>query len=587
MASGGDALAVTSRVLADIQAWLAGSQESRLVIVTRGAVPAGTVPAGSVPAGAMPAGSVPAGSVPAGSVPAGSVPAGSVMATDPAAAAVWGLARSAQAENPGSITLLDLDPGGCVEQVLGPVLASGEPQVAVRGRTLFVPRLQRAGDRAAGVPAVFGPAGTVLVSGAGTLGAAVARHLVSRHGVRHLVLASRRGPDADGTADLVAELKEEGADVSVAACDLSDRDQVAALLAEHRPAGVVHTAGVLDDGVIGALTPGRLAAVFAPKVDAVAHLDELTRDSGIGAFVVFSSGSGVFGSPGQGNYAAANAFLDAAMANRRAAGLPGLSLAWGPWEQSAGMTANLGGADQARMSRGGVRPMTQAEGMDLFDAALASGQALLVPVKLGLREVRAGGSVPHLLHGLIPPGRQRARATSEGDGALVRRLAGLAAADQEALLLDLVRGQAALVLGHSGPGGVRAETAFKDAGFDSLTSVELRNRLRAGTELKLPATLAFDYPTPLLLARHLRDELAAGGNALSQVNARIEEVEALIASLALDESARSAIALRLQGLTARCGGTREQADAATVADQLESASADEVMGFIDELGLAP
>ncbi len=552
-----DALAVTSRVLAEVQARLTGSQES-LVVVTRGAVPAG----------------------------------GGETVTDPAAAAVWGLVRSAQAENPDWITLLDLDPGGSVEQVLGPVLASGEPQVAARGRALFVPRLARAGDQPPGdqppgVPAVFGPAGTVLVSGAGTLGTVVARHLVSRHGVRNLVLASRRGPDADGTDDLVAELKELGAEVSVVACDLSDRDQVAALLAEHRPAGVVHTAGVLDDGVIGALTPGRLATVFAPKVDAVRHLDALTRDTGLGAFVVFSSGSGVFGSAGQGNYAAANAFLDGLMAARRAAGLPGVSLAWGLWEQASGMTAHLGGADQARMGRGGVRPLSGAEGMELFDAALASGQALAVPVKLDLRAVRAGGVVPHLLRGLVPQGREQVRAASGGDGGLVGRLAGLDAAGQEALLVELVRGQAALVLGHGGPGGVRAELAFKDAGFDSLTSVELRNRLGAGTGLRLPATLAFDYPTPLLLARYLRDELAAGGNALSQVGARIGEVEALIAGLVLDESARSAITLRLRGLAARCEGASGQAGAAGVAEQLEAASADEVMGFIDELGLAP
>ncbi|WP_320065554.1 polyketide synthase [Micromonospora sp. RTGN7] len=546
-----DALAVASRVLADVQAWLNGPEESRLVVVTRGAVPAGD--------GAV---------------------------ADPAAAAVWGLVRSAQAENPDRITLLDLDPDGDLAQLPGSVLGSAEPQIAVRGTACLVPRLARADGQPPDAPTVFRPEGTVLVSGAGVLGAVLARHLVTRHDVRRLVLASRRGPDADDMAGLVAELTERGAAVSVVACDVSDRDQVAALLAEHRPTGVVHTAGVLDDGVIGALTPDRLATVFAPKVAAVRHLDDLTRDLDLDAFVVFSSGSGVFGSPGQGNYAAANAFLDAAMVNRRAAGLPGLSLAWGLWEQATGMTAHLGGADQARMSRGGVRAMTAAEGMELFDAALASEQALLVPVKLDLRGVRAGGAVPHLLRGLVRPGRQQARAVAGGDGGLVRRLAGLAAAEQEALLLDLVRGQVAAVLGHSGAGAVRADGAFKDAGFDSLTSVELRNRLREATGLKLPATLAFDYPTPFVLARHLRDELGTGGDALSQVNTRIADVESLIGTLALDESTRAAITLRLQGLVAKCNGVREQADVATVAEQLESASADEVLDFIDaELGL--
>nr|AXL05706.1 beta-ketoacyl synthase [uncultured bacterium] len=547
LAAGGDTpLALTSRVLGVLQAWLdaPGPEENRLVVVTRGAVPG----------------------------------AGSWL--DPAAAAVWGLVRSAQAENPDRIVLLDLDSDNQVDSVLGAVLATGEPQVAVRGTTFTVPRLARADDQ----PAAFSPEGTVLVSGAGTLGAIVARHLVTHHGVRRLVLASRKGQDAAGMRELVAELSE--AHLAVVACDVSDRDQAAALLDEHRITSVVHTAGVLDDGVVGTLTPDRLARVFAPKVDAVTHLDELTRDRDLDAFVVFSSGSGVFGSPGQGNYAAANAFLDATMANRRAAGLPGLSLAWGLWEQASGMTAHLGGADQARMSRGGVVAMTAAEGMALFDASLGAEQALLVPVKLDLRDVRAGGVVPHLLRGLVRAGRQQAQAASTVDGGLLATLEGLAEAEQEALLLDLVRDQAAVVLGHTGSGEVRADTAFRDAGFDSLTSVELRNRLRAKTGLKLPATLVFDYPTPLVLTRHLRAELGISDDALSRVHTKIEDVEALLSGLLLDESMRSSITLRLQGLVARCNGVLEQEDVTTVADRLESASADEVLNFIDdELGL--
>nr|WP_233225586.1 type I polyketide synthase [Amycolatopsis sp. CA-126428] len=540
---GGDSpLTATSRVLEKLQAWLTEPAAERLVIVTRGAVPAGDTPV-----------------------------------TDPAAAAVWGLVRSAQAENPDRIVLLDTDG----EVPLGAVLATGEPQVAVRGTALYVPRLARA--EAAPVP---GLRGTVLVSGAGVLGEIVARHLVTHHGVRKLVLASRRGLAAGGAKDLVTGLTGEGVDVSVVACDLADRAQVAALLDEHRPASVIHTAGVLDDGVIGTLTEDRLAKVFAPKVDAVRHLDELTRDRDLDAFVVFSSGSGVFGSPGQGNYAAANAFLDAAMASRRSAGLPGLSLAWGLWEQATGMTAHLGGTDQARMSRGGVRPITAEEGMALFDAALAARPPLLVPVKLDLRAVRAGGAVPHLLRGLVRPGRRQAQESSTVDKGLPGKLAGLAAPEQEALLVDLVRTQVAAVLGHAGPDAVRDGTAFKDAGFDSLTSVDLRNRLRDSTGLKLPATLAFDYPTPLVLARHLRDELGAGDDVLSVVHARLEDVEALLGGLVLDESTKTGLTLRLQGLVARCNGVSGEADGETLADRLEAASADEVLDFIDEeLGL--
>ena len=555
-AGGDDPLVLTSHVLGVLQAWLTaeGQADARLVVVTRGAVPAEDG-----------------------------------VAPDPVAAAVWGLVRSAQAENPGRITLLDLDPMSDVDTVLGPVLASGEPQVAVRGTRFIVPRLARAteeADDAADLPSVFSTQGTVLVSGAGSLGELVARHLVERHGVRNLLLASRRGAEAGGMQELIAELAGQDARVSVVACDVSDRDQVAALLAEHQPTAVVHTAGVLDDGVIGTLTPQRLATVFAPKVDAVRHLDELTRGLDLDAFVVFSSGSGVFGSAGQGNYAAANAFLDATMANRRAHGLPGLSLAWGLWEQATGMTAHLGDVEQTRLSRGGAVAMTATEGMALFDVSLRSGQALLVPAKLDLREVRGSGAVPHLLRGLVRAGRQQARAAAAGDGGLVERLASLAEAEQEAVLLDLVRGQAATVLGHSGSDGVRAETAFRDLGFDSLTSVELRNRLRDQTGLKLPATLVFDHPTPRVLTRHLLDELGVSDDAVSRVHARLEDVEALISGLRLDESARTAVTLRLQGLVARCNGVVEQEDGATVADQLEDASADEVLSFIDEeLGL--
>jgi rifamycin polyketide synthase module 7/8 len=224
--------------------------------------------------------------------------------------------------------------------------------------------------------------------------------------------------------------------------------------------------------------------------------------------------------------------------------------------------------------------------MALFDAALAARPPLLVPVKLDLREVRAGGAVPHLLRGLVRPGRRRAQEASTVDKGLLGKLAGLAAPEQEALLVDLVRTQVAAVLGHAGPDAVRADTAFKDAGFDSLTSVDLRNRLRESTGLKLPATLAFDYPTPLVLARHLRHELGAGDDALSVVHARLEDVEALLGGLVLDESTKTGLTLRLQGLVARCNGVSGEADGETLADRLEAASADEVLDFIDEeLGL--
>nr|WP_206791056.1 type I polyketide synthase [Amycolatopsis sp. MtRt-6] len=507
--AGGDtALAVSSRALEIVQAWLAASafEDSRLVVTTRGAVPAG----------------------------------GDDTLTDPAAAAVWGLVRSAQAEHPDRIVLLDTDG----EVPLGAVLATGEPQLAVRGTAFFVPRLARA-TRLADAPAVFGPDGTVLVSGGGSLGTLVARHLVTRHGVRKLVLASRRGPDAEGAAELVAELT--GADVSFVACDVADRDQVAALVADLPDlTGVVHTAGVFEDGVIDALTPEQLANVYAAKVDAVRHLDGLTRDRDLGAFVVFSSVAGVMGGGGQGPYAAANAFLDAAMAHRRAAGLPGLSLAWGLWERSSGMAAHLSEIDHARASRNGVLELTRAEGLELFDLALRTDESLLVPIKLDLAAMRPG-PVGVLFRGLVRPSRAQARSVSTVDKGLAGRLAGLAPADREELLADLVRGQVAVVLGYDGPEAVRPDTAFKDTGFDSLTSVELRNRLREATGLKLPATLVFDYPNPLAVARYLGARLVPesnghngnghSGNGLRQVPASVaaEDEERSIADLGVDD----------------------------------------------------
>nr|WP_211265762.1 type I polyketide synthase [Actinacidiphila oryziradicis] len=576
------ALAVSCRVLAVLQAWLAADgldERSRLVVQTRGAVPAGTEGGGGV---------------------------GDVL--DPAAAAVWGLVRAAQAEHPDRVVLLDLDPAGAdeLDSVLGAVLACGEPQVAVRGSNLYVPRLARVGGVVGGDVGndgrsddVFAPDGTVLVSGGGSLAALLVRHLVAERGVRRLLLASRRGLAAEGMAGLVAELTEQGAEVSVAGCDLADRDEVAALLAsipaEHPLTAVVHTAGVFDAGVIGALTPERLAKVFAPKVDAVRHLDELTRamPNSLGAFIVYSSASGVFVGAGSGGYAAANAFLDGLMANRRAAGLPGLSLAWGPWAHTSGLASGIDDLTQARMTRrdgrGGVLGLEPTEGLALFDAALASSdeEALLVPVKVDVRAVRAdaaaGGLVPHVLRGVVllrPSGRQSAKvAGSVGDGGLAARLAGLTPGEQVAALLDLVRNQVAVVLGYSGPEAIQVDTAFGDAGFDSLTSVELRNRLREATGLKLPATLVFDYPNPQALADHLREELTVDGGASPDAAALaglFSGIEVAIAHAADDGEARNRITTRLRELLKAAEAPGGDSD-----DDLDIATDEELFALVD------
>ncbi|MFE6165411.1 SDR family NAD(P)-dependent oxidoreductase, partial [Streptomyces sp. NPDC056486] len=431
-----------------------------------------------------------------------------------AQAAVWGLVRSAQSENPGRIVLVDLDDETASLDVLASALATGEPQLAVRAGAVSAPRLARVRQSVMDDPG-FG-AGAVLVSGAtGTLGGLVARHLVAERGVRSLLLVSRRGVTAEGAEELRAELVAQGAEVTYAACDVADREAVAALLAEHEISAVVHTAGVLDDGTIGSLTPERIDGVFRPKVDAAWHLHELTRDLDLSAFVLFSSAAGVFGGAGQGNYAAANAFLDALAQHRRAAGLPATSMAWGLWADADGMAGSLDEADVRRITSGGAIPIGAAEGLALFDAAGSTGRAALVPIPLDLPVLRRQARsqpVPHLMRGLVRGSVRRMVESGlvVAGSALAQSLVGLSVAEREKALLDLVLGHVAVVLGHSSGQAVGADRAFKELGFDSLSSVELRNRLNAATELALPATLVFDYPTPAALAAHLGAELLGG-----------------------------------------------------------------------------
>jgi NAD(P)-dependent dehydrogenase (short-subunit alcohol dehydrogenase family)/acyl carrier protein len=356
------------------------------------------------------------------------------------------------------------------------------------------------------VPRVWDGGGSVLVTGGtGGLGAALARHLVVDRGVRSLVLAGRRGPDAPGVGELQAEL---GADVRVVACDVEDRSAVADLLATIPDlAGVVHAAGVLDDATVASQTPESVRRVWGAKVDGARWLHELTQDRDLDFFVTYSSAAGVLGSAGQANYAAANAALDALMARRAATGLPATSLAWGPWESTVGMTAQLSDVDNTRADRGGVVPLSAAQGMALFDLALRTPESRLVPIGVDLARLRQpGAAVPPAFAGLV--GGTRRRAAAERGKSFARRLTALPAADRAQAVVELVCGEAAIVLGHGSADDVDAGQAFKDLGFDSLTAVELRNRLTAATGLRLPATLVFDYPAPHVLAEYLHRELA-------------------------------------------------------------------------------
>nr|WP_203227327.1 type I polyketide synthase [Streptomyces cyaneogriseus] len=498
---------VTAAALGVVREWLADEREgdARLVVVTRGAV---------------------------------AVDAGEPV-RDVAGAAVWGLVRSAQSEHPDRFVLLDLDPdtktdpdtdtdtdtdgdtdvsadakvgtgAGLDDAAVASALARGESQLAVRDGVVRVPRLKRVPPLSESSDAVrFDAEGTVLVTGGtGTLGAVVARHLAAGHGVRHLLLVSRRGMAATGAEELCAELGGAGVSVSVAACDVADRAQVAALLeqvpAEHPLTAVVHTAGVLDDATVTCLDREKIDAVVGAKVDGALHLHELTAGMDLSAFVLFSSAAGVLGSPGQGNYAAANAALDALAHQRRAAGLPALSLAWGLWEETSGMTGHLDAGDRHRITRSGLHPLTTPDALALLDTALAAGRPALLPADL-----RPTHPAPPLLEHLAPArtSHRTTLPTTDSGASLRARLAGRTPEQQYQALLGLVRSHVATVLGHQAPEAIPVDSAFRDLGFDSLTAVDLRNRLSAETGLRLPASLVFDQPSPAAVARLLRTEL--------------------------------------------------------------------------------
>ncbi|WP_406100396.1 SDR family NAD(P)-dependent oxidoreductase [Streptomyces sp. NBC_01013] len=443
------------------------------------------------------------------------------------------------------------------------------------------------------LPARTAPEGTVLITGGtGTLGAALARHLVTTHGVRHLLLTGRRGPDAPGATGLSAELTELGATVRIVACDAADREELAGLLASVPSGlpltGVVHAAGVLDDGVLASLTPDKVRAVLRPKVDAAWNLHELTRDLDLSLFVLFSSASGLLGGAGQGNYAAANVFLDALAGHRRARGLPAVSLAWGMWEAASGMTGHLAGADRARIARGGLVPMSVPEGMALFDGALADGRPLLVPAPLdgaGLRALADAapgtGGVPAVLRSLVraPAVRRAANGVRQPDSPTTDRLAALRGPERTQALLVLVREQVAAVLGHLTVDDITADRAFKEIGFDSLTAVELRNRISAATGLRLPTTTVFDFPTPTALADRLSVLLAPDERTDA------DELERLLESVVVDSDGFHALRERLRAALWRwdeqaadpAAGAGEPADG-----ELDTATDEELFRTLDE-----
>ncbi|WP_445069889.1 SDR family NAD(P)-dependent oxidoreductase, partial [Streptomyces sp. SAS_281] len=444
-------------------------------------------------------------------------------AVDLAQAPVWGLVRAAQEENPGRFVLIDTDGTDASTALLDTAARSGERELALRDGEVLLPRLAPATGAASEGAVHWDPDGTVLITGGTSgLGAMVARHLVTEHGVRHLLLASRRGDGAPGAAELRAELTEAGADVTISACDVADRDALAGLLAAipaaHPLKGVVHAAAVADSGLVGTLTPERFDTVLRPKADTAWHLHELTRETDLTAFVLFSSAGGLVLAAGQANYAAANVFLDALAQHRAAAGLPAHALAFGMWAADTGLGGPLDETDLARMRRLGLPALAPARGLELFDDALAmGGRPVLVPLDTDPAALRArADEVPAALRGFVRgPARRvvEAAGTALGGSEFEQRMQALSGADRERALLDLVRGQAASVLGHGGADEVQPDRAFRELGFDSLAAVELRNALTQATGQRLPATLVFDFPTSRAIAAHLAGRFADTGTA--------------------------------------------------------------------------
>ncbi|MBR8742210.1 type I polyketide synthase [Nocardiopsis sp. MG754419] len=477
----GEARTALHRALELLQTWLADERtvDKRLVVVTRGAV--ATDDEG---------------------------------VSDVVHAPLWGLLRSAQVEQPDRFVLVDLDDGPGEDGVarLAHALATGEPQIALRGEDAHAPRFTHAHVPDDAAPGSFAD-GRVLVTGAtGVLGSAIARHLAARHGARDLLLVSRRGEDGPGAAALEAELSELGAEATFVACDVNDPDALARVIDAYPPTAVVHIAGLIDDGVLTALTPERIDTVLRPKADAAFHLHRLTRHLDLSAFVLFSSAAGVLGSPGQGNYAAANAFLDGLVHHRRALGLSGQSLSWGLWDRLGEAAAHLADTDISRLRRLGMaRTLDHTEGLALLDAALAAGDPHLVPLPLDLAAVRSRaartGQLPPLFRALVRPPRRAAVAV----GSTGPDLHTLVGEDRDRALLTLVSTRTLEVLGRATTEELDPDQDFLELGMDSLTAVELRNELRSATELRLPASVVLNHSTPRRLAGFLAAELPEDG----------------------------------------------------------------------------
>ncbi|MFI2437566.1 SDR family NAD(P)-dependent oxidoreductase, partial [Streptomyces sp. NPDC018693] len=496
-------------------------------------------------------------------------------------APVWGLVRSVQAEHPDLIVLVDTDEKPTSHSALARAVATGESQLAVRqGRIhTFSLAATESGEEGGGSGWPGGGDGTVLITGGtGALGALTARHLVTRHGITHLLLTSRRGPDAPGATQLHDQLTALGAHVTITACDTTDHTALAHLLTTipdtHPLTAVIHTAGILDLATVENLTSQKLDAVLRPKVDAAWHLHELTRDLDLDAFVLYSSIAGVLGAPGQANYAAANTYLDALAHHRHTLGLPATSLTWGPWAEESSMVRHLSAGAIAGITEDGFPPLPSEHALALLDSAVGSGLPVLAPTR------RSAGPRPSRTED-----RTDAAEAEDTGRSLADELASLGRQEQRERITEVVRSTTAVVLAHPEPETLALGQPFKALGFDSLTTVQLRNRLSTVTGLRLPTSLAFDHPTPIALIDHLHSRLApqeGGAPTGKSVLQDLERVAATLTTLETDPAEQTEIALRLKDLLWQWNNRRDDtANSAISDDNLDVASDEELFEALD------
>nr|WP_262042628.1 SDR family NAD(P)-dependent oxidoreductase [Streptomyces sp. Isolate_219] len=522
----------------------------------------------------------------------------------PGGAAVWGLGRVAALELPdrwgGLVDLPEAVDRGVVDRLVGVLADGSEDQVAVRSSGVFGRRLVHAPAPAGdGTADGWRPRGTVLITGGtGALGARVARWAADR-GAEHLVLTSRRGREASGASELESELSALGVQVTVAACDVADRDAVEKLLSGCPVDAVVHAAGVVDSVPLGEADAGHFAEVMGAKVAGAVVLDEALGDRELDAFVVFSSIAGVWGSGGQGAYAAGNAFVEGLVEARRARGVVGCSVAWGPW--AGGGMAGTEGAEEHLLRRG-LKALDPALAVSALESAVGAGEGSVVvadvawerfapaftsarpsPLLADLPEVAdaVGGTYQEAVGGTAQEKVQDAGQSFLG------RVEGLSGVERAQAVLDLVRSHTAAVLGFRDMKAVEPVRAFQDLGFDSLTAVELRNGLNSVTGMQLPATLVFDYPTPQLLAEHVHDALfgAADVEPEAAVLADLDRLACAISGFSPENAARGLVEARLRSILSELGGVAESEAKSAVSQQLDAASDDEIFDFINqELG---